>query len=297
MSEELGQPREGLQFEQLPTSDTSACRISVFHPASENRIEIFGEPPATDSGTPVDEIFAANLDGVLPFSIFDDAYLNGLLDRAELREVPVVLVDYWTRALGARTDCVVADNLPGYHGACEWLLKSGLRRIYFLGVYSASHTPGRMKQDATRGRVEPDSYLRLSAYQQALHEADVVGRPEWVHFCHNAGDTEQLAEKLCTLPKDKRPEAVLCHGSEMAESVSRVFSRYRWSLPVLGVSVEPPTQRPAIILNAEEIGRAAVAALKQRIQESSTQPRIPIKIAVPTQFLANEHTDGGNRNE
>lgn len=277
----------------IESGDRSAPgRVRLRQPGIPHRVELLGEPPSFDTGVPIPEIFALRPDAILPVSIFDDAYLQRLLDAADVHGVPTVLVDYWTRRLGARTDCVVVDNHPGYHAATENLLGRGLTRIHFVGAYSASHTPGHFRDVNTKhGRVDPDSYLRMAAWRQALDEAGLEAPASWTHYSTSMPtDLDRLAERLWSLPAEERPQAVVCHNMHMAERLREDFARRGSSLAAVGVG--EPGSGAHLTVSAEDIGRTAADLARQRLRapQVSLARRPFVKAAVPTLF---QHPSGG----
>lgn len=292
----LGMPREGLVLLAQAAQPGHATRMRFANPASQHVIEIVGEPRELDSGgVPLQELFEDAPDALVPLSIFNERYLHDLIDRAAPVGVPVVIADYWTKALGKRADCVVADNLPGYLGACEAFLARGCRRIHFVGVYAAGHTPGHFKNGRKAGIVEPDSYLRLSAYRQAMDAAGIEVAPEWITFVRpHRNFAEELAEQMASLQENERPDAVVCHSAEHAEAMSKVFARRRLALPTVGAGAAGESKSAyRIELDPEEIGRSAALLLHARMEEQSRHrtPREGVKIAVPTRFIQDERTD------
>ena len=134
---------------------------------------------------PLELVRARGFDALLAVSIIEEAWLKELTALGK----PVVLVDFLSDRFMPLADQVYWDPLPGYRAAIHRFAQQGLRRIYFVGCYLPIPAPSAQMSHQEwqaftqdKRRVDPDSYLRLSAYRQAMHECGLHVSEEWVQF-------------------------------------------------------------------------------------------------------------------
>ena len=115
-----------------------------------------------------------------------------------VRNLPIVEVD---RVSGnANSHAVLVDNVEGSREAVRHLITLGHKKIgMILG-----------KREVTTGRE------RLEGYMQAMREANIVVKLEWIaEGNHTAEAGQKAAAQLVALPSDTRPTAFFCFNNEM----------------------------------------------------------------------------------
>lgn len=257
--------------EFVASTARQTTEVTYRQPERAITVDLLGEVwGGRDRCPPLKAVADGNYDGVLTLSIIEKDYLSGLLDLG----LPTVIVDYPSQTLGTRADLVYADPQIGFRSAVEHYVSMGLKRIHFIG--SRVWDPNTIvRDDSDKGggieygrRIDPDSFLRLSAYRQAMSEFGLEPPESWVHFVSgNAEDHQSHSTQLVTLPDDQRPQAVLCHGVEQAEWVIKAFNELGHDLHGAGACGAPHSgQATGIQLNIEEMGAVAGDLLISRVK-------------------------------
>ena len=265
-----------------PTNEpTSACwqdRHSRIH------VECIGEAMATRLyHPPLEYVRARGFDGVLAMGVLEDSFLDGLIDLG----IPIVLADVLKERLSGRIDQVFVDPRDGYRQAVQKFVQLGVKRIHFVAAQISLPAPrlGMTIQEivahhGNRVRVDPDSYLRLSAYRQAMDEYEAEVRDGFIHKLTSVLESDNsLAVRLAALPECERPEAVVCHGSTQADILINEFEQRGIRLLGAGAtSVTVPAKAAAIRVDMKTIGATAMDLLLSRIQRPS---RPCLRVGVP----------------
>ena len=211
-------------------------------------------------------------DGLLSLSIIEEPWLNQVLDL----NIPTVLVDFPNEALGARADLVYVDPLPGYRAAVKHFAAKGLTRIHFVGSImeaaapSAEMTPEEVRVfQIGKQRVDPDSYLRLSAYRHGMQECALQVREPWIHFgWHDAASARILFKALMALPESDRPQALICHSVDQAQYLMEVFAEHGMAVEAAGATEKLTTGAAlGIHIDGKNLGETAAALLISRLQQ------------------------------
>lgn len=225
---------EGVTPEFQEDRAVSGSRCIWRQPARGLSIECVGNTRGSPTRKPdLDLVANAGFDGVVTVGIVEEDWLEKLISLG----IPVVIADFPTQRLGRRADLVFADPQTGYRDAVDAFVSRGMRRIHFVG--SRIRDPNTRIEDATKPngfrfgkRVDPDSFLRMSAFRQAM-DAHGLHVPEgWVHFIAN--DEPEWPERFATMPVDDRPEALVCHDIGMAEVLLRGCARLGLQLEAAG---------------------------------------------------------------
>jgi DNA-binding LacI/PurR family transcriptional regulator len=252
-------------------------------------IECIGESVQSRQRHPnLESIRTGRFDGLITLSIIEEPWLTDLLDLG----LPTVLADFPCEKLAARADEVVGDALPGYRAAVQHFAARGLTRIHFLGSHMQVPPPrGDMKIEEViawhvgKERVDPDSFLRLSAYRQAMDECGLKVREEWIHFAWASTEmTRVLAQRLALLPREELPQAFVCHGIKQAQYMMEAFADHGHWVEGVGAS-ESVSSGPAlgIHIDGTRLGASAAELLRWRIQ----QPQRPtMRVGVPMHLEA-----------
>jgi LacI family transcriptional regulator len=181
-----------------------------------------------------------------------EMYLQTLRER----HFPYVLIDH--QGIDKTGPAVGASNLKGSYEATKYLLELGHRRIGFIA--------GIMEMGCAQDRLE--------GYKQALIDAGVDYRAEWVKY----GDFFQpagyaLAQQLLSLPH--RPTAIVASNDVMAFGVMDAARECELHIPedisIIGFDGIPQSAntRPALTTvrqPLEEMGRLATQMLLAAIK-------------------------------
>lgn len=227
----------------------------------------------------------ARMDGLLALNIIEAPWIEAQLAR----NVPTVLTDFPNDRFALQTDHACFEPRQGYGAAVRHFLERGARRIHFVGAMHHAPAPSadlpaaealawRLK---TR-RPDPDTLTRLSAFRSAM---DLAGQPvpaEAVHLPQYSREETALAERLAGGPEALRPDAVICHGIEQAETMVRVFASH--GLRLLGTGAAPAYYRgplSPIRADSRELGRVAGETLLWRLLRPE---RAAVSVGVPMVF-------------
>lgn len=254
---------------------------------SRIQVECIGEATASQvRHPPLEYLRSRGFDGVLALGILEDSFLDRLLELG----TPVVLGDVLKERLNGKIDQVYVDPLDGYQKAVRHFLQSGLKRIHFVAAQLSRPAPRTgmsfsevLAHHGNRVRVDPDSYLRLSAYRQAMDAYGADVRERFIHKLNDVNEWDNsLAARLAALPESERPEAVVCHESTQADTLIGEFEKR--GLPLLGAgatSTAVPAKALAIRVDMKAVGATAMDLLLSRIQ----RPRKPcLRVGVPMLF-------------
>jgi DNA-binding LacI/PurR family transcriptional regulator len=231
-------------------------------------VECVGNELGGYNRAPALEVVAkAGYDGVMTVGIIEEGFLSNLLDLG----IPTVIVDFPTQRLGSRADLVYADPQIGYRAAVDSFVERGLRRIHFVGAriwdpHTKIPDPTHPRGYRFGKRIDPDTFLRLSAYRQALDAHGIDARADWVHY-QTEEDTE-LAGRLAALGNAERPQALLCHDIKNAERLIRSCGELGLQLQAAGASSDSHAS-PAmhIRLDTKEMGSVSGELLLARIKQ------------------------------
>ena len=273
-----GWPRTG-EHEATRAEWTSTTRGITVVGLGEARGEEVKHPP-------LEEIAAARLDGLITVSIIAQEFL----DRLVRLGLPTVLADHLHERFALSADQVFVDPLPAHRAVVCHLAAQGLKRIHFVGGYTALPAPSPEMTSAEveafrqgRMQVDPDSFLRMSAWRQGMAECGLDAPERWTHFENPFFVKErELAGRLLALPERERPEAVLCHSLQQAVALQEVFAERGVRLAAAGTT-DRGYGGPALAIRAHgrEIGAAAAELLISRLQRPG---RLRLRVGVPMLF-------------
>ncbi|MCK6474426.1 MAG: GntR family transcriptional regulator [Planctomycetes bacterium] len=254
------------------------------NPARGVTAECLGESVYTRLRHPdLEAVRAGRFDALVSVSIIEEAWLESLLGLGK----PTLLVDFPNERFAQRADQVFVDPVPGYRAVVRRFAEEGLRRIHFVGGYMGVPDPtGKMTTEEYirfqrgRQRVDPDSYLRLSAYRMAIDECGLTAGEEMVHFTWYGPETcRPLVDAWMALPATQRPDALVCHSAGQAEELMAACSERGLYVKAAGCADER-YGGPAIGIHADgmELGRAAATLLLGRMHWPD---RLPLRVGVP----------------
>lgn len=262
---------EGVEPEYIASSSRKTTEAVWRQPERGVTVEFVGQGGGHKRCPPVKAIREGKFDGIITVGIIEDGFFEKLLKL----ELPTVIVDFPTQKFGNRADLVYVDPQTGFRTAIEHFLNHGRRRIHFVGArigdpYNwVSIVEDGKKKSKYGKRVDPDSFLRLSAYRQAMDACGVEVPEAWVHFMAN--DTElqaPFAKQLAELPEKDRPEAVVCHGAYQAEWIIAECGKLGLDLAGAGACDSVHRGRAfGIRVDPMELGTVAADLLITRIQQ------------------------------
>jgi DNA-binding LacI/PurR family transcriptional regulator len=277
-------PTEGEWPHVSPNDQTRAVWQSVERGVT---VECLGESLASRQRHPLlSAVRDGNFDGLICLSIIEEPWLNQVLDLG----IPTVLADFPTSRLTARADLAYVDPQFGFRSAVEHFAKRGLKRIFFVGSHIGVGTPSPTmtpeEAHASRAgkyRIDPDSFLRLSAYRQAMDEFSLPVQDNWIHYqSHDAPAVKDLARSWIALPEDQRPQAVVCHSLAQTQWLMEEFAERGLWLEGAGGSERPSsTAAISILINGKWVGETAAELIISRL---SRPTRPPLRVGVPMQL-------------
>ncbi len=262
------------------------------------RVRVMGESTLSQvRHPPLRMVQKENFDGVLTVGILDPVWLEKVTDLG----LPAVLADVSDERFDHRADQVFVDPQSSYREAVGYFVGQGCKRIHFVGGFTSIPAPSaKMSQkevaEFRKGRmqIDPDSFLRLSAYRQAMDKYGLEVPESFVHFRNPYFvKAEQLAEELALLPEAVRPEAVVCHGQDQAEAMIEVFQRKGLGILAAGTT-DQDYEGPALPIRAhgQELGAAAAELLISKLQRPG---RLHLRVGVPMVF--NPSSEKPNRSK
>ncbi len=256
-------------------------------------IHCFGEPlDGVSRRPPLEPIRKGHYDGLIVMAIDNDSWLEELLSL----NIPTIIVDYPNDKFKHRADHVFFDAIDSYRHATHYFIEKGLTQIHFIGechwlpAEEMNMSVEEWQKNRSETRMNPDSLMRLSAFRQGMDEKSLGVSDEQVHFTVNGvPQLPNLAKKLASLPKDLRPQALLCHN----DSLGRIMQKY---LAELDVHVETlgATDRlqddedAAIIANDQYVGETAMQLLLTQLKEKQSHH---INVGVPMAFRTLNNED------
>ncbi|MCD9085642.1 LacI family DNA-binding transcriptional regulator [Stenotrophomonas sp. SY1] len=178
---------------------------------------------------------------------------------------------------GAEWDFLTLDNQHGAYMATRHLIEGGHRDIAFFGGHAASSS----------------CHQRRAGYQQALSEAGLEVRPEWL--IESAPNRLEAAARTGELfVGDARPSAAVCYNDTVALGLMLGLTsrgiRPGTDFAVTGfddISEAAVAVPPLTTLTADprERGRQAAALLLQRLD---TPDAAPMRVVAPVQLRVRE---------
>ncbi|MFQ5708978.1 MAG: LacI family DNA-binding transcriptional regulator [bacterium] len=216
-----------------------------------------------------------NVDGV----ILAGKVPSKLIDYVQQMELPLVLVDYFTRA--SRTSRVLIDNYQGGCLAVDHLVQNGHRNIAFIGGDSSHPSIGE----------------RLQAYKECLKKHGLSGAEELVSCCEpytGVNDGYEATQKL--LARAVPFTAIFASNDTMAIGAMQCLRQRNLKVPrdvsIVGfddievcLQVEP--HLTTIRVSKEELGAIAVRRIVEMIENKKMMVD---RISVPVELVVREST-------
>ncbi len=182
-------------------------------------------------------------------------------------------------------DCVHPDDHAGARDATRLLIEAGHTRVAFV-----DYTYGPSPADPHYSNTD-----RRAGYHDAMREAGLT--PRLICDKGNIELAERLTFTRAWLAADDRPTAVLCYTHHESAPILAAADRMGLTLPrdLTLFTIHDEAVRhfdlrvPTAVLPEREIGKRAVAMLRDRIQRRATDaPPMP----VPLRMEHTEHLAG-----
>ena len=250
-------------------------------------VEALGEAAQTASRRPpLRAVREARYDALAVLSIIEEEWLAALLDLG----LPTVIVDFPNERFASRADQVYVDPQPAFRAAVRRLAERGAQRIHFIGGRMSAAPPREempvpevLALQERQTRIDPDSFLRLSAFRAALDEGGLHLPEEAVHFLDfSAASRDALCTRWFALPAERRPDGLVCHSLGQAEAFMGAFAAR--GAPLLAAAVLDGSYAGPVLpirIDGQELGRTAAELLSWRLQRPG---RPPLRVGVPMTF-------------
>jgi len=233
-------------------------------------IECMGEPPNFAQRHPaLNDVKDGGYDGIICIGIIEVDWLTKLLDLG----IPTVIVDFPNAPFRNRADQVYADPFEACLDAVRYLAtERGMRRIHFLGTKKWVPARESEKLESLQGRgtrLDPDSVLRLSAFQAAASSLGLEVSDKNIHFCRSKlEEFERVTDELFKLPADEFPQAIICNDLSQAETILNCCRARNRQIVTVGVTseIKEQAQTLPIVLDGTEMGRVAAELLVSRLR-------------------------------
>lgn len=200
------------------------------------------------------------------------------LDQLIAKKIPVVLFDRVVESL--EVSKVVVDDHDGAFKAVNYLIKTGCKRIAYIG--------GSMSLSI--------SNQRMKGYTDALKTNNLPVLPELMIFCDEFHNEPILAtQKLLELPEP--PDAIFCMNDPVAILVIQVLKQRRIKIPeeisVVGFTNEPVSRyiEPSITTVAQpayQMGEAAARLFIDQVENPESYK--PIMETLQTELIIRHST-------
>ena len=210
------------------------------------------------------------VDGLIFMGEINRRYLS----TAAQSGLPFLLLDFYDDAIAA--DCVLSDNVSGEYQLTEHLLKTGRRKIAFVG--SVCSTSSIM-----------DRYL---GYTKALLRAGIEPRADW-----RIEDRDENGIFIPLQLPAEMPEAFVCSCDEVAYNLVETLRRAGYRVPQDVVVAGYDDFRYSTICNPPlssyrvDVDAMAAAAVAQMSRKMAHKPAIAPTIMVPGALVLRESTE------
>jgi LacI family transcriptional regulator len=185
----------------------------------------------------------------------DYAHIQQLLNK----NIPVVLFDRVTDSLQVAK--VVVDDHDGAFKAVEHLIKTGCRRIAYIGGPLTFYISNQRKR----------------GYLDALKQYNIAPDEELIVHCQELHhEPVERVKRLLQLPPDKRPDALFCLNDPIALPVLQMLKEQSIRVPedisVVGFTNEPVSGfiEPSLTTVSQpshEMGKKAIELFIQQNQD------------------------------
>lgn len=220
-------------------------------------------------------LLSSRVDGLL-ISLSRETNTMDHLTSLQKKNIPLVLFD---RVFDeASTSKVMVDDYEGAYNAVQYLLKSGCKKIAYLGG------PKNLSI----------SIQRHKGYEAALRDNKIIPDPNLIYNCeHLDEDSSSNTEKL--LSQKNPPDAIFCFNDPIAIFCMQTIKKMGFSIPdqvsVIGFSNQPISAviEPSLTTVSQpsyEMGKAATKLIIDQI-ESKEDVREEVKILKTSLIIRN----------
>lgn len=200
------------------------------------------------------------------------------LEHLIAKQIPIVLFDRVTSDLDVSK--VVVDDHNGAFKGVEHLIKTGCKRIAFIGGPDSLYV----------------SDQRLRGYRDAIRNYNIAFDEELVIHCKDLHtDPTEATHKLLDLPQ--RPDAIFCMNDPVAILAMQVLKEKGIRIPdeisLVGFTNEPVSQfiEPSLTTIAQPAYQMGQTAAKLFIQQlDNKQDFKPITKVLPTELIIRNTT-------
>jgi DNA-binding LacI/PurR family transcriptional regulator len=200
------------------------------------------------------------------------------LEHLLAKQIPIVLFDRITSELDVSK--VVVDDYNGGFKAAEHLIRTGCRRIAFIGGPETLYV----------------SDQRMRGYRDAIRNYNIELDEELIIHCKDLHtDPTAATHKLLDLPQ--RPDAIFCMNDPVAILAMQVLKEKAVRIPdeisLVGFTNEPVSQfiEPSLTTVAQPAYQMGQTAAKLFIQQMENKQEFkPITKILPTELIVRNST-------
>jgi LacI family transcriptional regulator len=217
------------------------------------------------------------VDGLI-ISLSSETKTYDHLEQLIEKKIPIILFDRVTDALNVSK--VVVDDHDGAFKAIEHLVKTGCKRIAYLGGPENLYV----------------SYQRLKGYQDALEKNNLPLDPELIIHCEDL-HTEPIEATHKLLNLQHPPDAIFCMNDPVAILTMQVIKERGFRIPddvsVIGFTNEPVSKyiEPSLTTVSQpayEMGQVAAKLFIQEVEDKEdTKPVVKV---LPTELVIRNST-------
>ncbi len=217
------------------------------------------------------------VDGLL-ISLSSETKTYEHLEQLIQKKIPIILFDRISDELDVSK--VIVDDHDGAFKGVELLLKTGCRRIAYIGGPENLYV----------------SNQRMKGYLDALQSYNIQPDPSLISHCHELHDEPiEVAKRLLDMPE--RPDAIFCMNDPVAIIVMQVLKGRGVRIPdeisIVGFTNEPVSQyiEPSLTTIAQpayQMGQATAELFIQQLDQSETAT--PVTKVLPTELVIRNST-------
>jgi len=194
------------------------------------------------------------------------------------KKIPIILFDRISDELDVSK--VIVNDRDGAFKGVEYLLKTGCRRIAYIGGPENLYV----------------SNQRMKGYLDALSSYNIQPDPELISHCHELHDEPvAVTQRLLDLPD--RPDAIFCMNDPVAIITMQVLKSRGIRIPeeisLVGFTNEPVSQyiEPSLTTIAQpayDMGQATAKLLLQQLDHNEAAK--PVTKVLPTELVIRNST-------
>ena len=194
------------------------------------------------------------------------------------KKIPIVLFDRVADGLNATR--VIVDDHDGAFKAVEHLIKTGCKRIAYMGGPTHLYISNQRKQ----------------GYLDALEKYNMAVDDNLIIHCDNL-QTDPALKAEALLSKKERPDAFFCLNDPIAIMVMQIIKSKNFNIPndvsIIGFTNEPVSQyiEPSLTTVSQpsyEIGEMAASLFIEQIENKESF--IPVTKVLPTELVIRNST-------